>query len=140
VEDRFRGVKIEAANRAEATALLIRCGYEVYRPEFDAEGVDLVVRAPSGELRSVQLKGNAAVDRNRYSRGKIWMLFPCRKYSASNPRNWYLVRHKNLYAWLWKLHEKAKMRETGKWGIPNGANEPKALSRFLKKWRLRTPN
>jgi hypothetical protein len=32
--------EIEAANRAEATALLIRVGYRVYRPEADCYGED----------------------------------------------------------------------------------------------------
>jgi hypothetical protein len=34
--------EIEAANRAEATALLIRAGYRVYRPEADCYGEDLI--------------------------------------------------------------------------------------------------
>ena len=34
--------EIEAANRAEATAILIRGGYRVYRPEADVSGEDLV--------------------------------------------------------------------------------------------------
>src|SRR5216684_1055687 len=41
--------ELEAANRAEATALLIRAGYRVYRPEADGYGEDLVVRTPSGD-------------------------------------------------------------------------------------------
>src|SRR5258707_15509303 len=39
--------ELEAANRAEATALLIRAWYRVYRPEADGYGEDLVVRTPS---------------------------------------------------------------------------------------------
>ena len=35
--------EVEAANRAEATALLIRADYRVYRPEADCYGEDLVV-------------------------------------------------------------------------------------------------
>jgi hypothetical protein len=38
--------EIEAANRAESTALLIRAGYRVYRPEADCYGEDLIVRTP----------------------------------------------------------------------------------------------
>jgi hemolysin activation/secretion protein len=49
--------EIEAANRAEVTAVLIRAGYRVYRPEADVSGEDLVIRIPEGELRSVQMKG-----------------------------------------------------------------------------------
>ena len=47
----------EAANRAEVTALLIRCGYRVYRSEADIDGEDMVVMAPGGHLHRVQLKG-----------------------------------------------------------------------------------
>jgi phosphoglycolate phosphatase-like HAD superfamily hydrolase len=36
--------EIEAANRAEVTAILIRAGYRVYRPEADVSGKDLVIR------------------------------------------------------------------------------------------------
>ena len=45
---------IEAANCAEVTAILIRAGYRVYRPEADVSGEDLIIRIPEGELRSVQ--------------------------------------------------------------------------------------
>ena len=52
---------IEAANRAEVTAILIRSGYRVYRPEADLSGEDLVIRIPEGELRSVQMKARPLV-------------------------------------------------------------------------------
>ncbi len=42
--------EIEAANRAEATAILIRTGFRVYRPEADVSGEDIVIRTPDGEL------------------------------------------------------------------------------------------
>ena len=68
---RFRHAATEAANRAEATALLIRCGYRVYRPEADIEGEDMVVRLPTGPLFAVQLK---SVGQNRCERvGWAWM-------------------------------------------------------------------
>jgi len=56
----------EAANRAEVTALLIRAGYRVYRPEADCYGEDLILRTPKGELRPVQLKARPEVDWKRY--------------------------------------------------------------------------
>jgi hypothetical protein len=68
--------EIEAANRAEATALLIRAGYRVYRPEADVSGEDLVVRTPQGELRAVQMKGRPTVDWRRYGGVNVWMLVP----------------------------------------------------------------
>jgi len=54
---RLTSNEIEAANRAEATAILIRAGYRMYRPEADVSGEDLVIRTPKGELRAVQMKG-----------------------------------------------------------------------------------
>jgi hypothetical protein len=68
--------EIEAANRAEAAAILIRAGYRVYRPETDVHGEDLVIRSPEGVLRSVQMKGRPAVEWKRYGGKTIWMLFP----------------------------------------------------------------
>jgi len=56
----------EAANCAEVTALLIRCGYRVYRSEADIDGEDMVVRTPGGALRCVQLKGRPYVEWKRY--------------------------------------------------------------------------
>jgi hypothetical protein len=66
----------EAANRAEVTALLIRKGYRVYRPEADCHGEDLILRTPDGELLAVQLKARPEVDWNRYGGKSLWVLFP----------------------------------------------------------------
>ncbi len=94
--------EVEAANRAEATALLIRAGYRVYRPEADCYGEDLVVRTPTGELRAVQLKSRPTVDQKRYGGSPIWMLFPDPKAGAG--REWFLVPHKELYGWFEERH------------------------------------
>jgi len=72
---------IEAANCAEVTAILIRAGYRVYRPEADVSGEDLVIRIPEGELRSVQMKGRPLVHwklygGKRHGGNDMWMLFP----------------------------------------------------------------
>ena len=64
--------EIEAANRAEATAILIRAGFRVYRPEADVQGEDLVVREPGGKLSAVQLKGRPTVEWERYGGRQIW--------------------------------------------------------------------
>ena len=89
---------IEGANRAEATALLIRCGYRVYRPEVDFEGEDLVLRTPKGKLRVAQMKGVARVEWAKYGGRNIWMLFPSAKFVPNEPRLWYARRSKNDYA------------------------------------------
>ncbi|WP_244408265.1 hypothetical protein [Roseomonas fluvialis] len=95
--------EIEAANRAEATALLIRARFRVYRPEADVTGEDLVLRWPDGRLRAVQLKGRPAVDRLRYSGRNIWMLFPD-PYGNCPGRNWFLVDHDEFYSWVENRH------------------------------------
>jgi len=95
--------EIEAANRAEATALLIRSGYRVYRPEADVSGEDLVIRTVHGELRPVQLKSRPAVDWRRYGGKDIWMLFP-EFVGSSNGRSWFLVPHDQLFAWIKDRH------------------------------------
>lgn len=99
----LKSYEIEAANRAEATARLIRAGYRVYRPEADVSGEDLVIRTPDGELRPVQLKGRPSVDIARYGGRRIWMLFP--DPSGCLPgRPWYFVPHDELFAWVKNRH------------------------------------
>jgi len=87
--------EIEAANRAEATTILIRAGYRVYRPEADVHGEDLIVRTSDGELRSVQMKGRPVVEWRRYGGRDIWMLFP--DPLGSQPgRPWFFIKHDEL--------------------------------------------
>lgn len=97
---RFGQAVTEAANRAEATALLIRSGYRVYRPEADIEGEDLVLRRPGGELCAVQLKSRAYVDAKRYGARNLWMLFPDQKFSIGVQRPWFLIPHDVLFGFV----------------------------------------
>ena len=69
VKAKLTSNEIEAANRAEATALLIRVGYRVYRPEADCYGEDLILRTPDGKLRAVQLKASPDVNWKKYGGG-----------------------------------------------------------------------
>ncbi|TXM67339.1 hypothetical protein FV226_22150 [Methylobacterium sp. WL12] len=94
---RFRQAHTEAANRAEATALLIRCGYRVYRPEADIEGEELVVCTPNGLPSGVQLKSRPLVDWRRYGGRQLLMLFPSAPYSPGAARAWFLVPHDPFY-------------------------------------------
>jgi|SRR5580658_2188579 hypothetical protein len=94
--------EIEAANRAEATELLIRAGFRVYRPEADCHGEDLILRTPTEELLPVQLKGRWTVDQKYFGRS-LWMLFPGEPYSPSG-RRWFLVLHDELYKWVEQNH------------------------------------
>jgi hypothetical protein len=100
----------EAAHRAEATSLLIRAGYRVYRPEADVQGEDLVIRTPDGQLRSIQLKGRPTVEWARYGGMGIWMLFPD-PIGVVPGRDWFLIAHDVFYAWVERRHGKA-----AKWG------------------------
>jgi hypothetical protein len=131
--------EIEAANRAEATALLIRCGYCIYRPEADVDGEDLVVRtpAPEGALLQVQLqvqlKGRLHVEEKRYGGDRqIWMLFPDRPYDEDR-RNWYLVPHRDLFGLMKKRHG-----HSPKWADTwNMAVVPKADREALQGYLIR---
>jgi hypothetical protein len=102
--------EIEAANRAEATALLIRAGYRVYRPEADCYGEDLILRTTDGELLAVQLKSRFTVNWNKYGRKSIWMLFPDSKFGSGFGRKWFLVPHDKLHEWVKRRHG-----HTAKW-------------------------
>jgi hypothetical protein len=89
--------EIEAANRAEATAILIRAGYRVYRPEANVSGEDLVVRSPDGDLRQAQMKGRPTVYWRRYGEREIWMLFPD-PAGAKPGRPRFFIKHDDLFA------------------------------------------
>jgi hypothetical protein len=133
VQDKLTGNEIEAANRAEATALLIRAGDQVYRPEADVAGEDLVVRTPAGELLSVQLKSRLTVDEIRYGgTRKIWMLFPDRPFSKERGRTWYLMPHNVLFAKIKKHHG-----HTSKWNDKwSSGSASKAYRAFLSEFAI----
>src|ERR1700730_11104581 len=124
--------EIETANRTEATALLIRTGYRVFRPEAAWYGEDMILRTPSGELRSVQVKGRATVDVNRYGKKALWMLFPGGRSNSETGRNWFLVPHDLFYEWV-----KAKHGHTPR--CSDARNFPKQLSAFLYDFAISTP-
>lgn len=128
---RLRTNEVEAANRAEATALLIRAGYRVYHPEADCYGEDLVVRTPTSELLAVQLKGRPTVDKLRYGDRDIWMLFPD---PGGGPwRDWFLVPHDHLYRWFKRRSERTSSMRKGVWYTPYISKD---LSSFLGRYAL----
>jgi hypothetical protein len=107
----------EAANRAEATEILIRAGFRVYRPEADCHGEDLILRKPNGDLLAVQLKSRWTVDQ-KYFRHSLWMLFPEEPYNPSG-RQWFLVLHDPLYKWVEQNHgHAAGWRRDRRWSAP----------------------
>ena len=131
--------EIEAANRAEATAILIRGGIRVYRPEADVSGEDLVVRKPDGELLSVQMKGRPMVHWSRYGGHNIWMLFPD-PAGAVPGRPWFLIKHDELFDWLkeqhgaapgWAQRANARLAEWSERRLPDN------LRKFLQPFMLR---
>lgn len=125
----------EAANRAEVTALLIRCGYRVYRSEADIDGEDLVVRTPAGELRPVQLKGRPTVEWKRYGAKGLWMLFPSAHWQADATQRWFLVEHDTFFAWV-----KARHGHTPKWGdFWSYPTTGKDLAAYLTEWAVSPP-
>jgi hypothetical protein len=94
----FASAVTEAANRAEVTALLIRCGYRVYRPEADTHGEDLVVRTPEGRLLGVQMKGRATVNGKKYGGKDLLMLFPSARYNLGGLTDILYQRHRETIA------------------------------------------
>lgn len=134
-KSRFQHARTEAANRAEATALLIRCGYRVYRPEADIEGEDLVIRTPTGKLFGVQLKGRPMVDWRRYGGRGLLMLFPSRPYSPAASRIWFLIPHDDFYAWVLERHGHAKGWAEA-WSYPGISKD---LAKFLEPHAILAP-
>ena len=125
--------EIEAANRAEITARLIRSHYRVYRPEADCGGEGLVLRTPEGELLAVQQKGRPAVDWNKYGNNNIWMLFPDPKGDPSGPR-WFLVPHDELYRWWEANHgHTSSIQDKQGWSVKGISEE---LAGFLEKFAV----
>ena len=131
--DRFKQARIEAANRAEATALLIRCGYRVYRPEADIEGEDLVLRLPKGKLLGVQLKSRPLVNWKHYGGCDLWMLFPTRPFVPDAPRPWFLVPHDLLFECV-KEHHGQSAKWANYWHTPSPS---KAFQAFLADHEIR---
>jgi hypothetical protein len=127
--------EIEAANRAEATSLLIRYGYRVYRPEADVSGEDLVIRMPDDELVSVQMKSRPMVNSEKYGKRRIWLLFPDPKGKTPG-RDWFLIKHDELYAWWKKRHGAASCWDDG-WSVRGLTVE---LRKFLEDFALRPTN
>lgn len=132
--------EIEAANRAEATAILIRAGYRVYRPEADVDGEDLVIRTREGDLRSVQMKGRPLVHSKLYGGKGMWMLFP-EQPDAIPGRHWFLIPHDELFKWFQDQHPKARgwaqRQKAGKpeWSEKNVGAKDSKLRRFLKPFK-----
>jgi hypothetical protein len=122
--------EIEAANRAEATALIIRNGYRVYRPEADVHGEDLVLRATTGELLPVQLKSRPVVDWPRYGGKGVWMLFPDPNGAPGCP--WFLVPHDVFFDWVKNRHGSAPGWQDI-WRYPALTRD---LADFLKPFRI----
>lgn len=132
---RLTSNEIEAANLAEATALLIRAGFRVYRPEADCDGEDLILREnrkPSGKLLVVQLKSRPTVNRKKYGGRSLWMLFPDPKSNTALDRKWFLVPHDRLYEEMKRWHE-----HTAKWNETwSEKRVSKKLGLFLKKFTV----
>lgn len=124
---------IEAANRGEATAILIRLGYRVYRPEADIDGEDLILRRPDGDLIAVQLKGRLTVDWLRYGAREIWMLFADVPWTEIRARQWFLVPHDTLFAIFEEKHGHTKSFVAKRW---SGSKPTMAEVEWLSQYRL----
>lgn len=132
---KLKSAAIEAANRGEATSLLIRCGYRVYRPEADIAGEDLVIRTPEGVLHGVQLKSRAIVDQKKYGDLGLLMLFPGGRFVPDTPRPWFLIPHDLLFPWVKDRHGSAKGWAEA-WSYPGLSKD---LQAFLAPYQVRPP-
>jgi len=131
--------EIEAANRAEVTAILIRSGNRVYRPEADVSGEDLVIRKLGNDaLLLVQMKSRPMVHWSRYGGRNIWMLFPD-PGGVIPGRPWFLIKHDELFECFkeqhgtspgWAQRSKANLAEWSERRIPN------KLGEFLHRFKL----
>lgn len=132
---RFSQAITEAANRAEATALLIRAGYRVYRPEADIHGEDMVVRVPDGSsYHGVQLKSGPVVDQ-KYHGHKLWVLFPIGQYEPDLPRRWFLLEHDPFFQWVKQQHGHTPgWEKSPRWSYPSLS---KKLAAFLAEHELK---
>lgn len=124
--------EIEAANRAEVMALLIRAGYRVYRPEADAYGEDLILRTPNKKLLPVQLKSRMTVNHSKYGNKGLWMLFPSTTFRAEVRREWFLIRHDALYDLIKSRHGKAASFKGGDWSCRDVPSKDREfLARYI---------
>ena len=130
---RFDQAVTEAANRAEATALLIRCGFRVYRPEADIDGEDLVLRLSNGMLGAAQLKSRVYVYGPRYGGLGLHMLFPVGPFTPTAPRPWFLVPHDPLFLEVERRHG-GTPKWTGRW---HAARPGPGLREFLAPYQIR---
>jgi hypothetical protein len=131
--------EIEAANRAEVTAILIRSGNQVYRPEADVSGEDLVIRRLGADaLLLVQMKSRPMVHWSLYGGRNIWMLFPD-PVGVIPGRPWFFIKHDELFNWFkdqhatspgWAQRSQANLAEWSEKRISN------ALGKFLKQFKL----
>lgn len=124
----------EAANRAEASALLMRCGYKVYRPEAGTEGEDLVLRIPDGKLIAVQLKSRVYVCQKRYGGKDIWMLLPSGPFQQGQGRRWFLIPHDALFEHVEQRHGNSAPTWAGEWSYPS---MPKHVAELLAPFEIR---
>jgi hypothetical protein len=124
--------EIEAAIRAEATALLIRGGFRVYRPEADCYGEDLILRHPKGKLLAVQMKARPTVNQNKYGGKSLWMLFPDPLGNISLGRKWFLVPHDRFYRWTEGRHRHtASIKQKKAW---SAGRISQAMGQFLQRF------
>jgi hypothetical protein len=103
--------RVEAANLAEVTAILLGKNYMLYRPEADINGIDFLLTDPIDNVLKCQLKSRALIHPNKYGGKNIWMIFPGK--GAPFARDWFLIPHDKLHELL-----KAKHGNASQWHHP----------------------
>ena len=88
-----------------------------------------MIRNPTGQLLSVQLKSRPWVDWKRYGGRGTWMLFPEPGFQLGRP--WYLLPHDTLFDWFKAKHGHAP-GWSDMWNTPTVSKELRA---FLESFR-----
>ena len=122
----------ESFNTARLISIMSTWGYlEATRINGDKHGADLLFyRASDGDVKKIQLKGRASIDR-KYEGKDLYIAYPVKKQGC-----WYIYPHDevmNLSLKQSSWHKTKSWREGGgySWRTP-----PKWLSKILKPWKV----
>ena len=128
IPKKLKGLFIEAINRTELDAMMLRQGYIPFLPVIDA-GIDVIYyRGGDRHLRFVQAKGRVAISK-KYLDRDICMAF-------SEKDHWYLYPHDDLVHFCeaekkWVTNK--SWREDGEF---NSKKIPAWMSKWMQQWRI----
>jgi hypothetical protein len=128
---------IEAYNLNEVSAIFLKKGFMLYRPEADVDGVDFIIQTPENNFLKCQLKSRAYVLWNKYGNKDIYMVFPAQGDSFN--REWYLIPHDTLFQILKSKHGDAPNWNHSEFGEHWNTPVSKNLADELKSFTIISP-